>query len=51
MLNTPCPKEFLECTGGVRLATIGAEFFIGIICLEQSSANGHQFGCSGMTWF
>ena len=34
---------------GERWATVGAEFFWGTICLEQLSANGHQFGCSCVT--
>ena len=49
MLNTPHPKEFLECAGGERWATVGAEFFWGTICLEQLSTNGHKFGCCGVT--
>ena len=51
MLNTLCPKEFLECAGGGRWAAVGTEFLWGTICLEQLLTDGHQYGCSGVTWF
>ena len=51
MLNTPHPKEFLECARGERWVAVGTEFLWGTICLEQLSTDKHQFGCSSMTWF
>ena len=43
MLNTQRPEEFLECAGGERWAAVS-------VCLEQLSADGHEFGCSGVIW-